>query len=66
MRRDLRLRYHSSILGYLWTLIEPLLLAAAYYLVFVIIRGYAEVRYPLWVLTGILTWSMFTKPLGSA
>ena len=61
MHRDLRLRYHSSILGYLWTLIEPLLLAAAYYLVFVIIRGYAEVRYPLWVLTGILTWSMFTK-----
>jgi len=61
MHRDLRLRYHSSILGYLWTLIEPLLLAAAYYLVFVIIRGYAEIRYPLWVLTGILTWSMFTK-----
>tara|TARA_B100000683_G_scaffold274795_1_gene323835 strand:+ start:2759 stop:3598 length:840 start_codon:yes stop_codon:yes gene_type:complete len=61
MHRDLRLRYHSSILGYLWTLIEPLLLAAAYYLVFVILRGYAEVRYPLWVLTGILTWSMFTK-----
>ncbi len=61
MHRDLRLRYHSSILGYLWTLIEPLLLAAAYYLVFVIIRGYAEVRYPLLVLTGILTWSMFTK-----
>ena len=27
MHRDLRLRYHSSILGYLWTLIEPLLLA---------------------------------------
>ncbi len=61
MHRDLRLRYHSSILGYLWTLIEPLLLAAAYYLVFVILRGYAEIRYPLWVLTGILTWSMFTK-----
>lgn len=61
MYRDLRLRYHSSILGYLWTLIEPLLLASAYYVVFVILRGYAEVRYPLWVLTGILTWSMFTK-----
>ena len=61
MYRDLRLRYHSSILGYLWTLIEPVLLASAYYVVFVILRGYAEIRYPLWVLTGILTWSMFTK-----
>ena len=32
VRRDLRLRYHSSVLGYLWTLIEPLMLAGAYYL----------------------------------
>ena len=61
MHRDLRLRYHSSILGYLWTLIEPLMLAGAYYTVFIIIRGYAEERYPLWVLSGILIWSMFTK-----
>lgn len=61
MHRDLRLRYHSSILGYLWTLIEPLMLAGAYYTVFIIIRGYAEERYPLWVLSGILIWAMFTK-----
>lgn len=61
MYRDLRLRYHSSLLGYLWTLIEPLMLAGAYYVVFIILRGYAEERYPLWVLTGILIWSMFTK-----
>lgn len=61
IRRDLRLRYHSSVLGYLWTLIEPLLLAGAYYFVFIILRGYAEEMYPLLVLTGILIWSMFTK-----
>jgi len=42
-------------------LIEPLMLAGAYYTVFIIIRGYAEERYPLWVLSGILIWSMFTK-----
>jgi ABC-type polysaccharide/polyol phosphate export permease len=61
VRRDLRLRYHSSVLGYLWTLIEPLLLAAAYYFVFIILRGTTEEMYPLLVLTGVLIWSMFTK-----
>ena len=61
VRRDLRLRYHSSVLGYLWTLIEPLLLAGAYYFVFIILRGTAEPMYPLLVLTGVLIWSMFTK-----
>ena len=61
VRRDLRLRYHSSVLGYLWTLIEPLLLAGAYYFVFTILRGTTEPMYPLLVLTGVLIWSMFTK-----
>ena len=49
------------MLGYLWTLIEPLLLAGAYYFVFIILRGTAEPMYPLLVLTGVLIWSMFTK-----
>jgi ABC-type polysaccharide/polyol phosphate export permease len=61
VRRDLRLQYHSSILGYLWSLIEPLMLAATYYFVFIIIRGTADELYPLLVLTGILIWSLFTK-----
>ena len=61
VRRDLRLRYHSSVLGYLWTLIEPLMLAGAYYFVFIILRGTSEPMYPLLVLTGILVWSMFAK-----
>lgn len=61
VRRDLRLRYHSSVLGYLWTLIEPLLLAAAYYFVFIILRGTTEEMYPLLVLSAVLIWSMFTK-----
>ena len=61
VRRDLRLRYHSSVLGYLWTLIEPLLLASAYYFVFIILRGTTEEMYPLLVLSAVLIWSMFTK-----
>ena len=33
-RTDLAVRYHNSVLGYLWTLLEPLLLFAVLYLAF--------------------------------
>lgn len=67
--RDLRIRYRNSVLGYLWSLIEPLLLTATYYVLFTVIAGRAEPRYPLWVLVGVLVWGYFansmTKAMGS-
>jgi ABC-2 type transport system permease protein len=55
--RDLKIRYSSSVLGYVWTLLDPLLLSFVYWLVFgyIIARGSPEEQpYLLWLLTGIL------------
>ncbi|HVQ88716.1 MAG TPA: hypothetical protein VMT88_11105 [Actinomycetes bacterium] len=55
--RDLKIRYSDSVLGYLWTLLDPLLLTFVYWLVFgyIISRGAPEEQpYLLWLLTGIL------------
>ena len=55
--RDLKIRYSSSVLGYVWTLLDPLLLSLVYWFVFgfIISRGEAnEQPYLLWLLTGIL------------
>lgn len=55
--RDLKIRYSSSVLGYVWTLLDPLLLSLVYWIVFgfIIARGSAnEQPYLLWLLTGIL------------
>lgn len=55
--RDLKLRYSSSVLGYVWTLLDPLLLAGTYWFVFgfIVSRGSPnEQPYLLWLLTGIL------------
>jgi ABC-2 type transport system permease protein len=64
--RDLRLKYRNSALGYLWSLLEPLLLASVYYLLFVIIAGNPEKRYALWVLIGVITWGVFARGVNGA
>ena len=55
IRRDVRIKYRNSILGYIWTILQPLLLAGVYYFVFTIIADQTEELYPIWVLIGVIT-----------
>jgi lipopolysaccharide transport system permease protein len=59
-RRELRVKYRGSALGLAWTLINPLVLMLAYWLVFsVIIKAVSVEHYPLFLLTGLLVWIFF-------
>ena len=53
--RDISQRYRNSIMGYFWTILEPLLLSAVYFFLFTIIAGNPEERYPLWIILGVVT-----------
>tara|TARA_B100001971_G_C18166323_1_gene524411 strand:- start:488 stop:1258 length:771 start_codon:yes stop_codon:yes gene_type:complete len=64
--RDLRLKYRNSMLGYFWSLLEPLLLSGVYFVLFVIISGSPEPNYPLWVIVGVITWGYFSQSLNGA
>lgn len=59
--RDLKARYRGSILGYFWSLANPLLLLAVYTLVFtVFLPARLDVQpYPLFLFAGILPWTFF-------
>ncbi len=63
IQRDFRLKYRNSFLGYFWSLLEPLLLSAVYYLLFIIIANNPQKEYPLWVILGVITWSFFSRSL---
>jgi ABC-2 type transport system permease protein len=39
VRRDLALKYQQSVMGYLWSLIEPIGIGLIYYFVFVVVIG---------------------------
>jgi lipopolysaccharide transport system permease protein len=59
--RDLKARYRGSVLGFFWSLANPLLLLGVYTLVFTrfaVLRASVE-AYPLFLFAGILPWAFF-------
>lgn len=63
VRRDLNHKYRNAILGYIWTFLEPALLASVYYILFIIIANHNEPSYPMYVLLGVIGWGMFARIL---
>ena len=55
--RDLRLRYRGSLLGFGWTLLNPLLFMGIYTLVFSIYLRVDVPHYPAFLLAGIVPWT---------
>lgn len=70
VRRDLTVRYKSTVLGFFWSFIKPLALTAIFYVVFSLVMGLqlheTRVPYPLHLLTGMLAWSFFAGSTGEA
>ncbi|MEP6909581.1 MAG: ABC transporter permease [Actinomycetota bacterium] len=66
-RRELRVKYRGSMLGIAWTLINPLVLMAVYTVVFSVLWKAVSIRhYPLFVLSGLVTWVFFQGTLQMA
>ncbi|WP_265447752.1 ABC transporter permease [Flexivirga meconopsidis] len=69
VKRDLRVRYARSVLGYLWTLIDPLAMALIYWFVFgVIYHTNSETRsdgapFVLFLVAGLLPWNWFNASI---
>src|SRR5205823_1413283 len=65
---EFKIRYFGSILGYLWSLMRPLMLFGVLYLVFthVVRFGGGITHYPLKLLIGIVLWSYFAEATGQA
>lgn len=63
---DFKLRYFGSVLGYVWTLMRPLLLFSVLYFVFTqVVRLGSEVEhYPVYLLTGIVLFNYFAETTG--
>src|SRR6476661_9426947 len=61
--RDLRVRYANSVLGYVWTVLDPLLMSLIYFVVFVYIFKRGDVGhkpYFLFLVIGLLSWQWFS------
>lgn len=64
--RDIRLRYRRSVLGVLWSLINPLISLLIFIFLF---QGILKVNvpyYPVYVFSGLLAWNWFSASLSAA
>src|SRR3954453_811619 len=62
VRRDLKVRYASSALGYVWTVLDPFMMILIYWFVFSLIfhgRDVGEEPYILYLAFGQLAWQWF-------
>lgn len=58
---DLKLRYRNSFLGFIWNFLEPLLLLGVMYVVFTTLFHNSIENYPLYLLSGLILWNMFSR-----
>lgn len=61
--RDLKVRYSTSALGYLWSVLDPLVMSAIYWFVFtrVFQRDVGEDPYIVFLISGLLPWMWFNS-----
>jgi lipopolysaccharide transport system permease protein len=64
--RDLRHKYKGSSLGFAWSLLHPLLMAAVYTVAFRLIVKVPIENFPAFLLSGLLPWMFFSAALASA
>ena len=61
LHKELEVRYKSSILGYLWSIMNPLAQAAVFYLVFSVYMRFAVAHYLVALLAALFAWQWFTN-----
>lgn len=61
IKRDLKIKYRRSFLGYLWSLMNPLLMMWILTLVFSYVFRFDIANYPLYLITGQIVFNFFSE-----
>lgn len=62
--RDVKVRYKNSVLGILWSLLNPLLMMLVYTILFTILIPNNNIRlFPIFILVGLIPWNFFSNTI---
>jgi ABC-type polysaccharide/polyol phosphate export permease len=64
--RDLKIRYKNSVLGVLWSLINPLLMTLVFTIVFTFMLRRGTENYPVFFMVGYLPWSFLAASVSTS
>jgi lipopolysaccharide transport system permease protein len=59
--KELKLRYHSTAFGYLWSVLNPLAFAAIYFFLCKVVMRIQVEHYALFLITGLFPWQWFSN-----
>lgn len=66
VRKELKVKYKDSVLGFLWSLLNPALYLVVYYYMFALVLRAAIPRFAMFLICGLLVWNFFQGSLGAA
>jgi len=66
VRKELKVKYKDSTLGFLWSLLNPALYLVVFYVVFDLILQSGIPNFAFFLLSGLLVWNLFSLSLGGA
>ena len=66
IRKDLKVKYQGSMLGFLWSLANPMLLLVVYTFVFQVVLKNGVPQFGFFLLSGLLAWNAFAGSVGTA
>lgn len=66
VRRELKVRYRRSAFGFLWTMLQPLMMMLVLHIAFSTIFRFDVKNYPVYVLSGVLFWNFFQQSIVSS
>lgn len=64
VRKELKVKYKNSALGFLWSLLNPMLYLVVFYLVFTVFLKASIPTFPIFLLCGLLPYNLFSAGLG--
>ncbi|HZE39725.1 MAG TPA: ABC transporter permease [Stackebrandtia sp.] len=69
VQRDLAVKYQKTVMGYLWSLIEPLGMAGIYWFIFGVLYGRSNidgVSFALYVVSGMFAWMWASQAMNES
>lgn len=66
VRKDLKVKYQGSALGFVWSLANPLLMLGIYYVVFAIVLKNGVPNFHVYLMSGLLAFTAFSQGVAGA
>jgi ABC-2 type transport system permease protein len=66
VRKELKVRYKNSTLGFLWSMLNPAMYLVVFYVVFQLVLKAQIPYFPVFLLSGLLAWNLFSSSLAGA